>query len=161
MKTMRAPALLGGSLLLALASATVLADEAKSIKVDFNKCFAHKGDAPYLVTFAGPASGDVTGTLEARIVASIPGVETGQTHLQADYVVEGTLPFTARVGGRVNNETNLAVLRGYVSVGPAWLIGAGVHDEFKNYKSAEGIPCSKGTLYITPRWSQSHNEAKR
>ena len=155
MKTMRAPALLGGALLLALGSSA--ADEAKLIKVDFNKCFAHKGDAPYVVTFAGTASGDATGPLEARIVVSIPGVETNQTHIQADYVVEGTLPFTARVGGRVNNETKLAVLRGYVSVGPPWLIGAGVHDEFQNYARADGTPCSKGTLYITPRWKQSHD----
>ena len=45
------------------------------------------------------------------------------------HVVAGTLSvsFTARVGGRVNDAENLAVLRGYISDGPAWLIGAGVH----------------------------------
>jgi hypothetical protein len=157
LRTMRAPALLGGALLLAFASSAALAEEAKSLKVDFNKCFAHKGDAPYVVTFAGTASGDAAGTLEARVVVSMPGVEANQTHLQADYVVEGTLPFTARVGGRVNNETKLAVLRGYVSAGPAWLIGAGVHDEFQNYTRGDGVACSKGSLYITPLWKQSHN----
>ena len=156
MKTMHERALLGGAVLLALVSSAALADEAKSLKVDFNKCFAHKGDAPYVVTFAGTASGDATGPLEARVVVSLPGVEANQTHLQADYVVEGTLPFTARVGGRVDNQTKLAVLRGYVSVGPPWLIGAGVHDEFQNYTRADGTACSKGALYITPLWKQSH-----
>ena len=53
---------------------------------------------------------------------------------------QGTLDFTARVGGRVNTKTNLAVLRGFVSEGPAWLIGAGVHDEFQNYTRADGTP---------------------
>jgi hypothetical protein len=45
-----------------------------------------------------------------------------------------------------------------VSVGPAWLEGARVHDEFTNYTRSDGLACSKGTLYITPRWKQSHDD---
>ena len=96
--------------------------------------------------------------VEARVAVFIPNVQPNQNHLQADYVVTGTLDFTARVGGRANAKTNLAVLRGFVSEGPAWLIGAGVHDEFENYVRADGTPCSRGTLYITPRWKQSRND---
>ena len=140
----------------------VLADDkarpARPFEVDFDKCFDRQGDAPYLFTFSGTASGDVSGTLEARIAALIPNVQPSQNYLQADYVVAGTLDFTARVAGRVNTTTNLAVLRGFVSEGPAWLIGAGVHDEFQNYVRADGTACSRGTLYITPRWKQSHND---
>ena len=80
-------------------------------------------------------------------------IEPNQNHIQADYVViADRLDFTARVGGRSNSKTKLAVLRGYVSEGPAWLIGAGVHDEFENYLRADGTLCSKGTLEITLRW---------
>jgi hypothetical protein len=140
----------------------VLADDearsARPFEVDFDKCFDRQGDAPYLFTFSGPVSGDVSGTLEARIAASMPNVQPNQNYLQADYVVAGTVDFTARVGGRVNAKTNLAVLRGFVSEGPAWLIGAGVHDEFENYVRADGTRCSRGTLYITPRWKQSRND---
>ena len=158
MKTMRFPALQAGALLLAFGSTVALASGPKPFEVDFNKCFAHMGFDPYLFTFSGTASGDVSGSLEARIFVHVPGIQPGQTHIQADYVVAGSLPFTARVGGRVDDNTNLAVLRGYVSEGPAWLLGAGVHDEFKNYTRSDGTPCSKGTLYITPRWKQSHND---
>jgi hypothetical protein len=135
------------------------AQPARPFEVDFDKCFDRPGDAPYLFTFSGTASGDVSGTLEARVGVFIQNVEPNQDHLQADYVVvAGPLAFTARVGGRSNSQTNLAVLRGFVSEGPAWLIGAGVHDEFENYVRADGTPCSKGTLYITPRWKQSRND---
>jgi hypothetical protein len=134
------------------------APSARPFEVDFDKCFDHQGDFPYLFTFAGTASGDVSGTLEARVAVFIPNVQPNQVHLQADYVVTGTLAFTARVGGRADGTTNLAVLRGFVSEGPAWLIGAGVHDEFENYVRSDGTACSRGTLYITPRWKQSHNE---
>jgi hypothetical protein len=147
---------------LVLQISPVLADgQARSVRpfeVGFDKCFDRPGDAPYLFTFSGTASGDVSGTLEARVAVFIPNVEPNQDHLQADYVVAGTLAFTARVGGRSNSKTNLAVLRGFVSEGPAWLIGAGVHDEFENYVRADGTPCSRGTLYITPRWKQSRND---
>jgi hypothetical protein len=140
----------------------VLADDkarsARPFEVDFDKCFAHPGDFPYLFTFSGPASGDVSGTVEARVAVLMRSVEPDQNYLQADYVVTGTVDFTARVGGRVNTKTNLAVLRGFVSEGPAWLIGAGVHDEFENYVRADGTACSRGTLYITPRWKQSRND---
>ena len=160
------------SLVVSLASAMVLLFQMSPVmaggppraprpfEVDFNKCFDREGDPPYLFTFSGTASGDVSGTLEARVAVFIPGVEPKQSHIQADYVVTGTgkLRFTARVGGRVNDATNRAVLRGFVSDGPAWLIGAGVHDEFLNYVRADGTPCSKGTLYITPRWRQTHND---
>jgi hypothetical protein len=134
------------------------ARSARPFEVDFDKCFDRAGDAPYLFTFSGAVSGDVSGTLEARIAVLMPNVQPSQNYLQADYVVAGTLDFTARVGGRVNAQTNLAVLRGFVSDGPAWLIGAGVRDEFQNYVRADGTPCSRGTLYITPRWKQTHND---
>ena len=134
------------------------APSARPFEVDFDKCFARPGDDPYLFSFSGTASGDVSGTLEARVAVFMPDVEPNQTHLQADYVVAGTLNFTARVGGRANGTTNLAVLRGFISEGPAWLIGAGVHDEFENYVRADGTPCSRGTLYITPRWKQSRSD---
>jgi hypothetical protein len=134
------------------------ARSARPFEVDFNKCFDRNGDSPYLVTFSGTVSGDVSGTLEARIAALVPGIEPNQTYIQADYVVVSTLEFTARVGGRASAKTNLAVLRGFVSEGPAWLVGAGVHDEFENYVRADGTPCSRGTLYITPRWKQTHND---
>jgi hypothetical protein len=139
--------------------ATGKARSVRPFEVDFDKCFDRQGDLPYLFTFAGTASGDVSGTLEARVAVFMPDVQPNQTHLQADYVVTaGALAFTARVGGRSNSRTNLAVLRGFVSEGPAWLIGAGVHDEFENYVRADGTPCSRGTLYITPRWKQSRND---
>jgi hypothetical protein len=135
------------------AISTTAAGKSKSLDVDFDKCFdgtiVHPG---YLFTFAGSASGDVSGTLEARVAALVPGVEASQNYIAADYVVTGTVSFTARVGGRVDDARNLAVLRGYVSDGPAWLIGAGVHDEFENYVRADGTACSRGTLQITPRW---------
>ena len=131
---------------------------ARPFEVDFDKCFDREGDPPYLFTFSGTASGDVSGTLEARVAVLIPNVQPNQNYLQADYVVDGTVDFAARLGGRVNANTNLAVLRGYVSEGPGWLIGAGVVDEFENYVRADGTPCSRGTLYITPRWKQSRND---
>ena len=165
MKTVRSRSLFASLLtvfVLVLQFSPVLADgkarSARPFEVDFDKCFDRQGDAPYLFTFSGTASGDVSGTLEARVAVFMPNVQPNQNHLQADYVVAGTLDFTARVGGRVNTKTNLAVLRGFVSEGPAWLIGAGVHDEFENYVRADGTPCSRGTLYITPRWKQSRNE---
>jgi len=140
----------------------VLADSTaasvRPFEVDFDKCFDRPGDAPYLFTFSGTASGDVSGTLEARVAVFMPDVQPNQYHIQADYVVAGTLDFTARVGGRGNTKTKLAVLRGFVSEGPAWLIGAGVHDEFQDYVRADGTPCSRGTLYITPRWKQTRND---
>ena len=165
MKTIRSRSLFASFLtvfVLLLQFSPVLADgnarSARPFEVDFDKCFDRQGDAPYLFPFCGMASGDVSGTLEARVAVFIPNVQPNQDHLQADYVVTGTLDFTARVGGRSNNKTNLAVPRGFVSEGPAWLIGAGVHDEFQNYVRADGTPCSRGTLYITPRWKQSRNE---
>ena len=84
-----------------------------------------------------------------------PSVAPDQNYIAADYVVTdvaGAPLFTARVGGRVDDAANFAALRGYVSEGPAWLIGAGVHDEFENYLRADGTLCSKGTLEITLRW---------
>jgi hypothetical protein len=152
-KTMGRAARLASALLLAFGSTASVAGRPKSFDVDFDKCFdpsiVHPG---YLFTFAGLASGDVSGTLEARVVALNPAVEPNQSYIAADYVVTGALSFTGRVGGRVDDEANLAVLRGYISDGPAWLIGAGVHDEFENYMRADGTPCSRGTLEITPRW---------
>ena len=150
---MRTASLLVSALLLAFASSASVIGKSKSFEVDFDKCFdpsiVHPG---YLFTFAGPASGDVSGTVEARVVALIPAVEPDQSYIAADYVLTGALSFTARVGGRVDDKRNLAVLRGYISDGPAWLIGAGVHDEFENYLRDDGTLCSSGTLEITPRW---------
>ena len=146
-------ALVASALLLAFGSSASLAAKPKSFEVEFDKCLdpsiVHPGtcllsQARHLETF--PV------TVEARAVALSQGVEPDQTYIAADYVVAGTLSFTARVGGRVNDAENAAVLRGYISDGPAWLIGAGVHDEFENYVRADGTPCSKGTLEITPRW---------
>ena len=88
----------------------------------------------------------------------IPNVQPNQNYLQADYVVARHAGFHCTRGWPGKRETNLAVLRGFVSEGPAWLIGAGVHDEFENYVRADGTPCSRGTLYITPRWKQSRND---
>ena len=166
MKTVRCCSLFASVLavfVLLFQSSPVLADgNARSVRpfeADFDKCFDREGDAPYLFTFSGTVSGDVSGTLEARVAVLIPNVQPDQSYLQADYVVAaGAFEFTARVGGRVNSKTNLAVLRGFVSEGPAWLIGAGVHDEFENYVRADGTSCSRGTLYITPRWKQSRND---
>ena len=158
MKTTHTPALLAGALLLALGSTAALAGGAKPFEVDFDKCFGHNGPAPYLFTFSGPVSGDVSGSVDASVLVYIVGIEPNWTHIQADYIVTGSLPFTARVGGRRDDRNGDAVLDGYVSAGPAWLVGAAVHDEFASYTRADGIPCAKGTLYITPRWKQTHNE---
>jgi hypothetical protein len=158
MKTTRIP-LLAGAVLLALASTACLAHNLKSFEVDFDKCFDRNGDAPqYLFTFSGPATGDVRGTLESRIIRFDTEIQPLQTFIEVDYVVTGTLPFTARLGGRLNDKTGKAVLDGYVSVGPSWLVGARVHDEFFSHALANGTPCAKGTLYITPRWKQSHGD---
>ena len=151
--------LLAGAVLLALASTACLAHDAKPFEVDFDKCFDRNGDAPqYLFTFAGPATGDVNGTLESRVIRFDVGIQPLQTNIEVDYVVTGTLPFSARLGGRLNDKTNIAVLDGYVSVGPAWLVGARVHDEFLSYTRPNGLPCAKGTLYITPRWKPTHGD---
>jgi hypothetical protein len=37
-------------------------------------------------------------------------------------------------------------------------VGARVHDEFGSHTLANGTPCAKGTLYVTPRWKQSHGD---
>lgn len=158
MKTMLTPALLAGALLVALGSTAALASGAKPFEVDFDKCFAHDGPAPYLFTFSGPVSGDVSGSVDAEVLVYIVGIEPKWTHIQADYVVTGSLPFTARVGGRRDDRNGNAVLNGYVSAGPAWLVGADVHDEFGSYTRADKTPCAKGTLYITPRWKLTHND---
>ena len=158
MKTLQKPALLAGALMLAFASSAVFAGTPKSLEVDFDKCYAHDGPASYLFTFSGPVSGDASGSVDAEVLVYAVGIEPNWTHSQADYVIAGSLPFTARVGGRRDDRTGNAVLNGYVSAGPAWLIGAGVHDEFGSYSRADGTPCAKGTLYITPRWKQTHNE---
>jgi hypothetical protein len=158
MKTMRTPALLAGAVLLALGATSALAGAHKPFEADFDKCFAHAEVAPYLFTFSGPVSGDISGHLDAKVLVYDVGIEPSQTHIQADYVVTGALAFTARVGGRRNDKNQQVVLRGYVSEGPAWLKGAGVHDEFLGYTRADGTVCAKGTLYITPRWKQSHGE---
>ena len=85
-----------------------------------------------------------TGTVEARILTYTAGIEPHENYIEADYVLTGTVPFTARVGGRENDKTGLAGMRGYVSEGPAWLLGAGVHNEFRNYRKPDGTPCSRG-----------------
>jgi hypothetical protein len=153
-RTMARAALVAIALLLPFGSSASLAAKPKSFDVDFDKCLDPSIQRPgYLFTFAGQAFGDVVGTVEASVVALSLGVEPDQNYIAADYfVVAGTLSFTARVGGRVDDANNQAVLRGYVSEGPTWLIGAGVHDEFENYVRPDGTPCSRGTLEITPRW---------
>lgn len=156
--TIVATALAASTLLVLFGSTTVLAGKSKSLEIDFNKCYVHDGYDPYVVTFAGRTSGDVRGPVEARILTYTTDISENENYIEADYVLDGSLPFTARVGGRENSRTDLAVLRGYVSAGPAWLLGAGVLDEFKNYTKADGTSCSKGTLYITPRWKQTENE---
>ena len=146
---------MAGALVVALGSTDALQARPKSFEVDFDKCFARMEDGdPYLFTFAGPVSGDITGTVEASVLNDIrPGVEPNQTYLSADYVITGPLTFTARVGGRVNDASRQALLQGYVREGPAWLVGAAVLDEFENYTRADGTPCSRGTLSVTPvRW---------
>jgi len=161
MKPIRTTALICSALFVAFGSTANLHAKPKSFEVEFDKCFARVEDGdPYLFTFAGPVSGDVTGTVEASVLNDIvPNVEPNQTYLAADYVITGPLSFTARVGGRVNDLTGLAELQGYVSAGPAWLLGAAVLDEFKNYTQADGTPCSKGALTITPvRSKPSHKK---
>ena len=122
----RAFSMLAAGLLLALGTASLSAHRTSTLQIDFDKCFAHPGDYPYLFTMAGTVSGDASGPFEARLLTRTVGIEPNWDYLEADYVVTGTLPFTARVGGRDNSKTKLAVLRGYVSVGPAWLVGARV-----------------------------------
>ena len=154
MKNLHACALVAAAAL-TLGSAAASAGKPKPFEVDFDKCFAQNGPGSYVVTFTGPVSGDVSGQVAASVL-NFDTVEPGQIYIQADYFVTGTLPFTARVGGRSIGVP--AVLNGFVSAGPAWLIGADVHDEFDNYTRADGVPCAKGTLYITPRWKQTHDE---
>jgi hypothetical protein len=155
MNILRNSALTVGALVLALGSAAAFAGKHKAFEVDFDKCFAQNGPGSYVFTFTGPASGDVSGQLAASVL-NFDTVEPGQIYIQADYIVTGSLPFTARVGGRAIGIP--AVLNGFVSAGPAWLIGARVHDEFVGYTRADGVPCAKGTLYITPRWKPTHND---
>ena len=69
MKTVRRCSLFASFLtvfVLLLQSSPVLADgkapSARPFKVDFDKCFDRQGDVPYLFTFSGPVSGDVSGT---------------------------------------------------------------------------------------------------
>jgi hypothetical protein len=158
MKTPQNPVLLAGALMLAFASSAAFAGGARPFEVDFDKCYAHDGPASYLFTFSGPVSGDVSGTVDAEVLVYTVGIQPNWTHIQADYVIAGSLPFTARVGGRRDDRTGNAVLDGYVSAGPAWLVGAAVHDEFGSYSRPDGTPCARGTLYITPRWKQTHND---
>ena len=72
--TMRTTALLVCTLLVVFGSHASLAGKPKSFEVEFNKCFAHEGPDPYLFTFSGRASGDVKGTVEARILTYTPGI---------------------------------------------------------------------------------------
>ena len=68
MKTVRSRSLFASLLsvfVLVLQFSPVLADgkarSARPFEVDFDKCFDRQGDAPYLFTFSGTASGDVSG----------------------------------------------------------------------------------------------------
>ena len=159
MKTTHANALAAGAFLFAIGSSAALAGGPKPFEVEFDKCYAHDGDPPYLFTFSGPASfGKVTGTVDAKVLVYVVGIEKNWTHIQADYVVTaGPDSFTARVGGRRDDRTGDAVLNGFVSEGPLPIVGADVHDEFASY-SRGSLPCAKGTLYITPRWKQTHGD---
>ena len=159
MKMMRTTALLASALLLAFGSTAALTGKSESFEVDFDKCFDPSMCCRTTCSRSQARHQETSRALwKQESSASSPDVQPNQTYIAADYVVAGTLPFTARVGGRADDKRNLAVLRGYVSDGPAWLIGAGVHDEFQNYVRSDGTNCSKGTLYITPRWKQSHND---
>jgi hypothetical protein len=147
--------LVAGALVVAVGAMAEPQGKSKSFEVEFDKCFARVEDGdPYLFTFAGPVGGDVSGTVEASVLNDLRReIEPNQTYIAADYVIAGPLSFTARVGGRVNDATGQAVLQGYVSAGPAWLLGAAVLDEFENYTREDGTGCSRGTLYVTPvRW---------
>ena len=71
MKTLRRCSLFASFLsvfVLLLQFSPVLADgkarSARPFEVDFDKCFDRQGDFPYLFTFSGTASGDVSGTLK-------------------------------------------------------------------------------------------------
>ena len=152
LRMIRRVVLLASVLLLAFGSAATLTGKPKSFDVDFDKCLdpniVHAG---YLFTFAGPVSGDVSVTVEARVLGLIRGVEPGQTYIAADYVV------ACRLSPRESAAewTTGGIWPCFAAISAtvrAWLIGAGVHDEFENYVRSDGTPCSRGTLKITPRW---------
>src|SRR4029078_3770627 len=76
----RTIALMAGALVMALGATNTLQAKPKSFEVAFDKCFARREDGdPYLFTFAGPVSGDISGTVEASVLNDIrPGVEPNQ-----------------------------------------------------------------------------------
>ena len=149
--------LLAVAVAVAFASPSASAGESAKIRVDFTKCnpVAEPG---YLFSLTGPATGDVQGSLTAKVAVYIPGAT--HTYIEADYFVTASSPqdsFVASVAGRVTNATNLAVLYGYVNETNEKWRGAQVRDDFLNFTNAAGVPCSMGTLVLTPRWNPAHD----
>jgi hypothetical protein len=155
--------LLAGAITLALASPLALAGDSGKVRVAFTKCNPSP-EPGYLFSMTGPVTGDVVGHVTAKIVAAIPTADGTQTYLEADYFVTANAPgdsFVASVAGRLDNATGAAVLNGYVSGSipnedgtsyEKWR-GSAVRDEFQNFAGAGGVPCSGGTLVLTPRWN--------
>ena len=152
MKLIRTKAVVISALLVALGSTAALHGKSKSFEVDFDMLRPCRRRRSCTCSRLRDRCQEMSGTVEASVLSDIiSNVEPNQTYLAADYLVTSEqLSFTARVGGRVNDRSGLAVLQGYVSAGPAWLVGAAVLDEFENYTRADGTPCSKGTLFVTP-----------
>jgi hypothetical protein len=154
---------LAGALALACASVPIFAGDGGKVRVAFTKC-SPSPEPGYLFSMTGPVSGDVQGTVTAKIVAAAGSADGSVTFLEADYFVTADSPgqsFVASVSGRLDNATGAAVLYGYVSPSIAnadgtshekWR-GADVHDAFQNFTNAAGAPCSGGLLTLTPRWN--------
>ena len=104
-------------------------------------------------TMTGVVGGDIVGTFGGSVV-STPIPNSPIVRLQAVYVITATKDpsqsFTAIVKGKLNIQTNLAVLNGVVTSG--LLTGGRVHSEFQVVSSCPlnpGGPCFPGTMRIS------------
>ena len=60
--------------------------------------------------------------------------------------------FAGPVSGDVTGAVEARIIRRVLGIEPGQnLLQA-------DYVGADGLACSKGTLYITPRWKQTHDE---
>ena len=103
-----------------------------NIEVTFTK-WAVPGPPPpgAVAVFTGIAGGEVPGTFAATVLERIPFDNGNIVQLRARYEVHAADParaFVAEIEGKLNNQTQSAVLNGSVVEG--WLTGARAHVTF-------------------------------
>jgi hypothetical protein len=109
------------------AAAHGAAASSEPVAITFDKQFdLAKTIANGTPTWSGTVSGDVTGTLETRLI--LPTKPSGEVeHVVFDFIVTaGVASFTARLEGVFNARKDTIIMNGVVSDG--WLEGARVHE---------------------------------